>query len=302
MTSEPGTGTAWIKQQQEEQNDRQPPARYSGVLAHPTSLPGPHGIGDLGLGTFAFLDWLARAKQNRWQILPLTPPGFGDSPYQSYSAFAGNPLLISLESLRDDGLLNDSDLERPGFPVDRVDFDAVRAFKMARLRRAAERFHGGQGHALRSDYERFVSEQSGWLDDYSLFMALKADQGDANWTEWPEPLRLHEASALADARTRLTDEIGIICFIQFVFNREGQPSRTRAGPGIHIIVETRSSSPERPQFLSNPRVPAQQKAQPPRSQGSPDYSGERQLGEPSTMGKKDRRSFGGKSFGGYHGK
>ncbi len=94
MTSEPGTGIAWIKQQQEDHNDRRPPARYSGILAHPTSLPGPHGIGDLGQGTFDFLDWLARAKQTRWQILPLTPPGFGDSPYQSYSAFAGNPLLI----------------------------------------------------------------------------------------------------------------------------------------------------------------------------------------------------------------
>jgi len=236
MTSAPGTGTAWIKQQQEDHNDRRPPARYSGVLAHPTSLPGPHGIGDLGQGTFAFLDWLARAKQNRWQILPLTPPGFGDSPYQSYSAFAGNPLLISLERLRDDGLLNDADLESPAFPTERVDFDAVRSFKMARLRRAAERFHAGQGQALRSDYERFVDSQSIWLDDYSLFMAIKVEQNGANWSDWPESLRLRDAAALDEARSRLADEIGIIRFIQFAFDRQWAAVHERAQAlGISII-------------------------------------------------------------------
>jgi 4-alpha-glucanotransferase len=236
MTSEPGTGTAWIKQQQEEHDDRRPPARACGILTHPTSLPGPHGIGDLGPATFAFLDWLHRAKQNRWQILPLTPPGFGDSPYQSYSAFAGNPLLISLERLRDDGLLNDADLEHPAFPAERVDFDAVRAFKTERLRRAAERFQAGQGQALRSDYERFVSEQAGWLADYALFTAIKSEHDDANWTTWPEPLRLREPDALDAARSRLTTEIGVISFIQFIFDRQWSAVHERATQlGISII-------------------------------------------------------------------
>jgi 4-alpha-glucanotransferase len=236
MANESGTGTAWIKQQQEEHDDRRPPARASGVLAHPTSLPGPHGIGDLGDGTFAFLDWLARAKQTRWQILPLTPPGFGDSPYQSYSAFAGNPLLISLERLRDDGLLNDADLEHPDFPAGQVDFSAVTAFKTGQLRRAAGRFQDGQGQALRADYERFVSEQAGWLDDYTLFMALKAEHDDANWAGWPEPERLREPAALDAARSRLESEIGVLSFIQFTFYRQWQAVHERAQQlGISII-------------------------------------------------------------------
>ncbi|MDQ3548113.1 MAG: 4-alpha-glucanotransferase, partial [Chloroflexota bacterium] len=236
MTDESGTGTAWITQQQEEQDDRRPPARYSGVLAHPTSLPGPHGIGDLGQGAFDFLDWLALAKQTRWQILPLTPPGYGDSPYQSYSAFAGNPLLISLDRLRDDGLLNDTELKHSAFPTEQVDFSAVTAFKTERLRRAAERFHAGQGKALRAGYERFVVEQAGWLDDYTLFMALKDAHGGGHWTDWPEPERLRESAALDAARTRLVTEIGIISFIQYVFYRQWAAVHERAGQlGISII-------------------------------------------------------------------
>ena len=236
MAQDSGTGTDWIKQQQDEQDDRRPPARYSGVLAHPTSLPGPHGIGDLGQGTFDFLDWLARAKQTRWQILPLTPPGFGDSPYQSYSAFAGNPLLISLDRLRDDGLLNDADLQHRDFPASQVDFSAVTAFKTERLRLAAERFQAGQGQTLRSDYERFVSEQAGWLDDYALFMALKDAHGGGLWTDWPEPERLRESAALDAARSRLAGEIGILAFIQFIFYRQWKAVHKRAKQlGIGII-------------------------------------------------------------------
>jgi len=236
MTDESGTGTDWIKQQQQDQDDRRPPARYSGVLAHPTSLPGPHGIGDLGQGTFDFLDWLALAKQTRWQILPLTPPGYGDSPYQSYSAFAGNPLLISLDRLRDDGLLNDTELKHGAFPTEQVDFSAVTTFKTERLRRAAERFHTGQGQALRAGYERFVVEQAGWLDDYTLFMALKDAHGGGHWTDWPEPERLRESAALDAARTRLATEIGIISFIQYVFYRQWAAVHERARQlGISII-------------------------------------------------------------------
>jgi 4-alpha-glucanotransferase len=236
MTDEAGTGTAWIKQQQEEQFDRRPPTRSSGVLLHPTSLPGPDGIGDLGQGAFDFLDWLARAHQTRWQILPLTPPGYGDSPYQSYSAFAGNPLLISLRRLRDDGLLNDADLAHSGLPDERVDFGAVSDWKLARLRLAAERFGAGQAPVLRDDYERFRAEQAGWLDDYTLFMALKAEQHGADWVAWPEPERLREPSALAAARERLAGEIDILAFIQFSFDRQWGAVHDRARQlGIQII-------------------------------------------------------------------
>ncbi len=236
MPNESGTGTAWIKQQQEDQNDRRPPARYCGVLAHPTSLPGSHGIGDLGKGTFDFLDWLALAKQNRWQILPLTPPGYGDSPYQSYSAFAGNPLLISLDLLRDDGLLNDADLNHAGFAEEQVDFSTVADFKTAQLRRAAERFHAGQAQELQSEYKRFVTEQAGWLDDYTLFMALKDANGGGLWTDWPEPERLREPAALDAARSRLADEIGILSFIQFAFYRQWNAVHKHATElGISII-------------------------------------------------------------------
>jgi hypothetical protein len=121
--------------------DLQVPQRYSGVLCHPTSLPGGHGIGDLGDGTAAFIDWLATARQTRWQVLPLGPTGYGDSPYQSFSAFAGNPLLVSLDALVTDGLLEPADLDGAHFPDDHVDFGAVMA-RMRRLRAALSPIDG----------------------------------------------------------------------------------------------------------------------------------------------------------------
>jgi 4-alpha-glucanotransferase len=220
----------------EDEESRLPPARYSGVLVHPTSLPGPHGIGDLGREAYRFVDWLARAKQQRWQILPLGPTGYGDSPYASYSAFAGNPLLIALDDLVDARLLDAREIEPGSHPGERVDFDAVSSFKLPLLERAAERFHAGQAGQLRAGYERFCEEQSAWLDDYALFRALKTEQGGKLWNEWPRPLALRDAGALEEARSRLKDAIDTQRFKQFLFFRQWDGLKRYANErGIQIF-------------------------------------------------------------------
>ncbi|HUG15367.1 MAG TPA: 4-alpha-glucanotransferase [Thermomicrobiales bacterium] len=220
----------------EREETRLPPSRYSGVLAHPTSLPGPHGIGDLGAEARRFIDWLARAGQQRWQILPLGPTGFGDSPYASYSAFAGNPLLISLGNLVEERLLEESDIQPAGFPDDLVDFDAVTAFKLPLLARAAERFHAGQAGQLRDEYRRFRDAQAAWLDDYTLFRALKAEQDGALWSAWPRPLALRDPDALRAARDRLKHDIDTQCFMQFAFFRQWGALRRYANErGVRVL-------------------------------------------------------------------
>lgn len=224
------------EQRHEDEESRKPPARYSGVLAHPTSLVGRHGIGDLGAGAFAFVDWLARAKQQIWQILPLGPTGFGDSPYASYSAFAGNPLMIALDGLVTEGLLDERELEADGLQGERVDFDAVTSFKVPLLQRAAERFQAGQGAGLRDDYSRFRAAQAGWLDDYALFRALKEEQSGALWSEWPGPLALRDDAALAEARARLADDIDTQCFMQFIFFRQWDAVKRYANErGVQVL-------------------------------------------------------------------
>src|SRR5713226_6283147 len=142
--------------------------RASGILLHPTSLPGRFGVGDLGDEAYAFADFLAASRQSLWQILPLGPTGYGDSPYQCFSAFAGNPLLISPEKLVEHGYLTAFEIEhREPFSADSVEFGRVIPFKNALLRKAFERFRGG------SDYEGFVDRNEGWLNDYARFAALK---------------------------------------------------------------------------------------------------------------------------------
>src|SRR5690606_4376822 len=168
-----------------------PFARASGVLAHPTSFPGPHGIGDIGDAAFRFVDWLAVAGQRYWQVMPLGPTGYGDSPYASLSAFAGNPLLISLPWLVGDGLLEQSELENhPPFPDHEVDYGRVITFKQERLRAAFARFRGGAGAALRPAFEAFVVAERYWLDDFAFYMALKDYHGGRSWLEWEPGIRL----------------------------------------------------------------------------------------------------------------
>ena len=171
--------------------------RSAGLLLHPSSLPGGHGIGDLGAHAYAWIDFLAAAKQGLWQVLPLGPTGYGDSPYQSFSAFAGNPNLISLDGLLEQGLLTSADLENAPANTGTVDYGTVIPFKDAALRRAAETFQDVATDEQQSEFRKFCDDQAYWLDDYALFMALKEAQGGAAWNSWDEALRTRKKRALA---------------------------------------------------------------------------------------------------------
>jgi 4-alpha-glucanotransferase len=192
------------------------PARTSGILLHPTSLPGPFGIGDLGPQAVAFLDFLAGSGQRWWQMLPVGPTGAGNSAYQSYSSYAGNPHLISPERLVDDGWLTPADWkDYPRLPADRVDFDAVAIAKERLLRIAFGRF---EPHHL--DCRAFCEEQAHWLDDYALYMALKEAHRGAAWMSWSPALVLRQPEALDEWRERLSNEILYYEFVQFAFSRQ----------------------------------------------------------------------------------
>lgn len=215
--------------------------RSSGILLHPTSLPGTYGIGELGPQARAFVDWLQSTKQRFWQVMPLGPTGYGDSPYQAFSAFAGNPYLISLETLREEGLLQESDFEgQPEFDAARVDYGLQYTWRHQMLRRAFTHFEeltsSPQGAALASEFERFKAQEASWLDDYALFMALKFEQGGLAWNAWPLPLRQRDEEALRDARDRLRREMERVSFQQFMFGRQWCALRQYAAArGIGII-------------------------------------------------------------------
>ncbi len=195
--------------------------RSSGILLHPTSLPGRFGIGDLGDEAYRFVDFLAASKQSLWQVLPLGPTGFGDSPYQCFSAFAGNTLLVSPERLVHEGLLTEEDLAHaPAFSFERVDFGNVITFKNALLRRAFERFKQTADKSLHASFEQFSHQAASWLDDYALYRALKDAQGGKAWNEWEPTLTRRDAAALDAAREHLRDEIDAHKFYQFLFFKQ----------------------------------------------------------------------------------
>ncbi len=203
-----------------------PPASYpnrsAGVLLHPTSLPGPFGIGDLGPAAYHWVDALQRARQRWWQVLPLGPTGYGDSPYQSFSTFAGNLYLISPELLLQDGLLDTADLEGLSFDPDRVAYGPVIQLKLKLLAKAWKHFQGPRGAKLKGAFDEFASRQSAWLDEYSLFMALKDAHKGASWLEWPDDLVQRRPSALEKARRDLNPAVGLYKFGQFLFDRQWQ--------------------------------------------------------------------------------
>ena len=211
--------------------------RASGILLHPTSLPGPYGIGEIGPKAIAWLDYLASTGCSLWQVLPLGPTGYGDSPYQSFSAFAGNPYLISLELLLEEGLLEAEDLQdMPEFPVDAVDYGSLIPWKLAVLDRAYQRFLALGDQQLHQEMELFRKQKAHWLDDFSLFMALKEAQGGISWSEWPRPLRLRDAHTLQQARREYQAAIERQVFRQFIFFRQWSAIRKYAGEkGITII-------------------------------------------------------------------
>ncbi len=211
--------------------------RAAGILLHPTSLPGKYGVGDLGPQAYAWLDFLADSGTKLWQVLPLGPTGYGDSPYQCFSAFAGNPYLISPELLREDGLLTSNDLiEDFKFPLDHVDFGRVIPWKLGILDRAFIQFQQGHFPKLEVALESFRSKNESWLTDFVLFMALKEAHGGASWLSWPEPLRLRHPGALEEQRRRLAVAIQRQEFRQFLFYRQWDRLRAQANQrGVKII-------------------------------------------------------------------
>ncbi len=211
--------------------------RASGILLHPTSLPGRFGIGDLGTEAYKFVDFLAQAGQTYWQILPLTLTGYGDSPYSSCSAFAGNTLLISPERLVDDGLLNRIHIEqKPDFPADHVDFGWVYEWKSQILPAAFEKFRSSENHDLSGEFEAFSRENAWWLDDFALYRAIKSAQYQKPWFEWDVSLKLRHEEALESARKDQAAAIDAEKFYQFLFFRQWFALRKYANEnGIKII-------------------------------------------------------------------
>lgn len=207
--------------------------RRSGILLHPTSLAGPYGIGDLGPEAYRFVDWLADAGQSLWQVLPLGPTGYGDSPYQNFSAFAGNPLLISPQRLGEEGLLSQEALaEVPNFPTERVDFGWVIDWKEQLLRTAFANFKPDE----QEGFSDWLEEQSDWLEDYALFMALKKHFGGRPWTDWPVALKARDEDALASYRADLADEVAYQQFLQYHFFKQWASLRDYThSQGIEII-------------------------------------------------------------------
>ncbi|HEY5907226.1 MAG TPA: 4-alpha-glucanotransferase [Vicinamibacteria bacterium] len=211
--------------------------RTAGILLHPTSLPGPYGIGDLGPECFRFLDFLAAAGQGLWQVLPLGPTGYGDSPYQCFSAFAGNPLLISLDALAEDGLLSKADLaKRPAFPAKTVDFGAVIAWKRPLLDKAFAAFEKKKSGAQAEAFETFITREAGWLDDFALFMAMKESHDGRAWPAWEDELVQRDAAALARAREAHGSRVRAVAFFQYLFFEHWAKVRKAAHErGIRIL-------------------------------------------------------------------
>ena len=206
--------------------------RGSGILMHITSLPGPYGVGTFGKYAYAFVDFLQKAGQRYWQILPLNPTGYGDSPYQSCSAFAGNPYLIDLEDLVREGLLKEEELAAVCWAEreDRVDFCRLYENRLNILRLAWSRFDRAE------EMEAFCRENSDWLPDFALFMALKAQNGGKSWQQWPEDLKRRQPDAIWQARHQLQEQIRFYSFVQYLFQKQWSALRKYANEkGILII-------------------------------------------------------------------
>ncbi len=211
--------------------------RCSGILMHPTSLPGPFGIGDLGDEAYRFVDFLASAGQSYWQVLPLSPTGYGDSPYQGLSALAGNPMLISPNRLVELGHLSTEDLESaPHFPDDQVDFGPVIVHKTRLLDKAFARFRAQASSNQRASFAQFCEEQAPWLDDVAMFMALKEAHGLRPWHEWEAGAARRQRESLARWKESLTSEVESQKYRQWQFFEQWLSVKRYANErGIRII-------------------------------------------------------------------
>ncbi len=211
--------------------------RAAGILLHPTSLPSPDGIGDLGPEAFRWVDFLHQTGCQFWQVLPLGPTGYADSPYQCFSAFAGNPYLISATTLLDQGLLRKGDLaDRPNFPLERVDYGPVIQWKVKLLSRAYTNFTKYGDEALSEEFELFQEEEKDWLEPFSIFMAIKTENNLVSWDKWPVELRQRDPDALKAFKQSHTKEIARHAFIQFIFFKQWYAVKEYAhSKGIRII-------------------------------------------------------------------
>ena len=193
-------------------------SRVSGILLHPTSLPSRFGIGDLGENAYKFVDFLANSDQQIWQILPIGPTGYGNSPYLSYSALAGNPLLISPDILHGQGLLTDLELQEiPEFSLDAVDFNLVIATKIPLLKLASDRFKANASEEDNKQFKHFCNRHDDWLSDYALFMSLKQAHHGSSWNQWPVEIAYRQPQAMAKWAVELVDEIYFHKFVQYQF-------------------------------------------------------------------------------------
>jgi 4-alpha-glucanotransferase len=210
--------------------------RGSGLLLHVTSLPSAYGIGDLGPAALSWIDRLEQAAQSWWQALPLGPTGYGNSPYQSASSFAGNELLISPDWLVEDELLRPGDFEAPSFPQNRVDYTAVISFKGKLLKTVWANFRAGARADLGPAYQQFLSDQAHWLEDYGLFRALKTKFNGAYYLDWPVEFVERDRAALDSSRRDLADSIGQACFAQFLLFRQAERLKAHAhNRGVGLI-------------------------------------------------------------------
>lgn len=211
--------------------------RSSGILLHPTSLPGKFGIGSLGKEAFDFVDFLVESGQKLWQVFPLGPTGYGDSPYQCFSAFAGNPLLISLEKLCEEGLLNEQDLNtHESFDNRSVDFGKIINFKMPILRKAYSNFSMNGTALEKIKFETFCQNSTLWLEDYALFMALKDHFGGKPWVEWDSDIKLREEKALEYYTNHLAEKIKFQKFIQYLFFKHWKEVKSYANSNYIKVV------------------------------------------------------------------
>lgn len=212
--------------------------RSSGILFHPTSFPGKYGIGTLGKEAYAFIDFLKKSRQKLWQIFPLGPTGYGDSPYQSFSSFAGNPYLIDFDLLIEAHLLSEEDLRDVFFGDNEeyIDYGAIYNQKYPLLRKAYENFKSSDNHEMKENLEHFKRENASWLNDYSLYISLKNHFNGLPWNEWAHDIKNREHGAMEHYRNELADDIEYHNFIQFLFFKQwGDVKRYANENGIKII-------------------------------------------------------------------
>ncbi len=204
--------------------------RYGGLLLHPTSLPGKYGIGDFGPEIFRFIDLLVKANLQIWQILPLGPTGYGNSPYQSLSTYAGNPLLISPQKLAGHGLIDLKEIHAPNFPKNRIDFGKVIPFRWKILKKAYNNFNrlSRSLSGLKNRFNKFKDNHHPWLEDYSIFMSIKEDHDLRSWIEWDTPLKLRDNKALKEYREKNIGHIEFHKFVQFLFFTQWEEVRLYA--------------------------------------------------------------------------